>query len=264
MFFDFSKCENPIPLEDIKLDTIFYINGDETYVTPRKPVTEGKTYFLYTVKGKGVVNYDGNMFLVNSDTFIFMQPHRDFSYWCKDDKWEFWWFEFNGDCRWEPDKLFSLPCDHLSSTLMTASLRYAKLGEWELASTLFLALARHLIHNSTQPKKLADNERITSAAEEYIVQHIDSVTVQELAEALGVTDRTLRNIYYTVADMSPKRYITQLRMNMAGYMLTSSEASLDEIAQRLGFSSRYHLGKIFKEHFGVTPIKYRRLIYAGG
>lgn len=262
MFFDFSVSEHPVLLEGIKLDTIFYINGDETYITPRKPITAGKTYFLYTVKGGGVVNYDGNMIVTSADTFIFMQPQRDFSYWCKDDKWEFWWFEFTGDCRWEPNRLFTLECSHLILTLMSSGLKYAKLGEWELASAFFLALAKLLIHDAGQPKKLADKERLMSAAEEYVVEHIDSITVQGLAESLGLQERTLRNVYYSIVGMSPKHHITQLRMNIAGYMLVNTESSLEDIAQKLGFSSQYHLSKIFKEHFGVTPIKYRRLIYA--
>lgn len=261
VFFDFCICENAVPLEDIKMDTIFYINGDETYLTPHKRITEGKTYFLYTVGGEGVVRFDGNTFNATADTFIFMQPQSTFSYWCSGESWEFWWFEFTGSCRWEVGKKFSFPCSHLCSTLMTGSLTYAKYGEWEISTSLFLALAKLLVHGAEQPKKLAVNEMLISAAEEYIRKHIDSVTVQELADALGVQGRTLRNIFYSAADISPKNFITRIRMTTAGYMLTSTEATLEDISQRLGFSSQYHLSKNFKEHFGITPIKYRKLIH---
>ena len=261
MLFDFCICENPVEIENIKLDTIFYIIGDETYMTPHKSITPNKIYFLYTLRGEGVVRYDGKTFAATANTFIFMAPNQTFSYWSKGDYWEFWWFEFTGDCPWETDKSFSFPCNHLSSALMAGSLQYAKSDEWEIASSLFLSLAKLLAHGAAQSKKLASNELVVNAAEEYIRQHIDSVTVEELADTLGVQERTLRNIFYNLQDMSPKHFITKIRMDMAGYMLSSTNISLAEIALSLGFSSRYHLGKSFKEHFGVTPIKYRKLIH---
>lgn len=71
MLFDFSICDEPAPLYGTALDTVFYINGDETYVTARKPVTDGKTYFLYTLKGDGLISYDGTTFTSAADTFVF-------------------------------------------------------------------------------------------------------------------------------------------------------------------------------------------------
>lgn len=260
MFFDFCVSDAPVTLEDIRLDTIFYIHGDKNYRTPHKGLVPGKTYFLYTLQGEGCVLYDGKKRTAVADTFLFMQPRETFSYWCEGEEWEFWWFEFTGDCRWKPDKLFQFRGNHLVKALLTNSLQYAKSGQWEIASSLFLSLLRVLSHGADQSGKLADRELLIGAAEAYIRKNIGQVTVQELAEAMGMEQRTLRNLFYRIVSMSPKQFITQIRLDMAGYLLTCSTLSLEEIACQLGFSSQYHLSKAFKAHFAVTPIRYRKYI----
>lgn len=242
------------------MDTIFYINGDHTYVTARKPITEGKTYFLFTLKGEGEISYNGTSFISRPNTFVFMQPTQDFSYRCREQKWEFWWFEFLGPCPCSADVQMDFTSNHLAITLMSKSLQYAKNGNWDVASSLFLSLTKVLLHGAGRSNKTAHNERVVSTIEEYIRENMDTVTVQELSEVFHIEERTLRNIFCSVTDMTPKRFITKMRMDYGSHLLVSTTKSLDQVALTLGFSSQYHFGKAFKEYFGVTPMRYRKLI----
>lgn len=93
MFFDF--CVGPPGASGAPcgLDTIFWIWGDSSYQTPHKGITPGKTYLVFTLKGEGLVRYDGRAYRVAQDQALVMRPTRDFGYGCPGDTWHFWWFE---------------------------------------------------------------------------------------------------------------------------------------------------------------------------
>lgn len=241
------------------MDTIFLINGDESYVTPHKPVTQGKTYLLYTLRGEGAVAYDGRQYAAKPNTFIFMQPTRDFSYRCKEDKWEFWWFEFFGTPPFTPDVFAVFFPNQLVLTLMGKSLQYAKNGDWDIASSLFLSLTKVLVRGANRSERAIYQERMVSAMEDYIGENMHTVTVRELGEVFCMEERTLRNTFLRGTGMSPKQVIMKIRMEHAAYLLISTMLTIDEVARQVGFANQYHFSKAFKDFHEITPTRYRKM-----
>ena len=74
MFFDF--CVGPAGASGppCGLDTIFWIWGDGSYQTPHKGITPGKTYLVFTLKGEGLIRYDGRAYRGHA-------PHARFRVW---------------------------------------------------------------------------------------------------------------------------------------------------------------------------------------
>ncbi len=58
---------------------------------------------------------------------------------------------------------------------------------------------------------------------------------------------------------SPKQYLKQLRLERSLEFLTQGRISIESIAERTGFSDRYHFDREFKRHFNMTPAAYRRI-----
>lgn len=261
MYFDFSICDSPVRYGDITLDTIFYINSDHTYNTPAKNITQDKTYFLYTLRGEGIVSYNDHTFTASENTFVYMQPKSDFSYRCKDDKWEFWWFEFFGPCPFQPDQLSHLSVDPFMITLMNKSLQYAKCKSWELATSLFDSINLMIQREADRPQRSANDERLISQIENYIRNNLSTVNVQELTDEFQIEPRTLRNLFNRAIGTTPKHFIMKIRLEYASNLLISTAFSLEQIAQQLGFSSQYHFSKAFKEFYGITPMYYRKYIH---
>ena len=57
--------------------------------------------------------------------------------------------------------------------------------------------------------------------------------------------------------ITPSQYITNLRLEYASNLLTTTNYDILSISVRLGFSSLSHFITIFKEKYGITPSKYR-------
>lgn len=260
MFFDFSICESPTAHYGLTLDTIYYISGDQTYNTPSKEITPGKTYLLYTLQGAGLVSFDGKTHTVSSNNFMYIQPTRDFSYRTKGSKWEFWWFEFWGECPVAPNQITHLLPDKLILMMMSKCLEYTKYGDWELSTSLLQSLNLLIKRNASRTSKDMLNEQLASTIENYIRCNYATVTVRDLSEEFGIEERTLRNLFTKTVGYSPKRLILKIRMEYVGNMLLTTSEPLSIIAQKTGFSSQYHLSKAFKEFYGISPDQYRKYI----
>lgn len=57
--------------------------------------------------------------------------------------------------------------------------------------------------------------------------------------------------------VTPTQYITDLRLQYAANLLTTSDYDILSISVRLGFSSLSHFITIFKSKYGLSPSKYR-------
>lgn len=260
MYFDFCINEAPAQTAALTVNVIFNICGDHSYQTPRKPVTPGRTYFVYTTLGCGLIEYDGRTFEVGQGDFIFMRPHENFSYRCKDNTWNFWWFEFEAATFLQEDKICNLTANDFTLSLFAQSLAFAKAGRWDISAMLFCSAAtilQHLLPLKGASKYAAEIQQ----AEQYIRENMQTVTVGELCAFLKMNERTVRNLFYRTVGLAPKQVITKMRLNLAQQLLENSLLSIEEIAARLGFSSQFHLSSSFKERFGIPPLKYRKFFH---
>lgn len=93
---------------------------------------------------------------------------------------------------------------------------------------------------------------------EYIYAHIrERITIEELAEEIGVSAGYLSRMFKKETGDSVSGYIRRQKIEMAEHMLRYSDYSFAEIANRLSFSSQSHFIRQFRELIGMTPKKYR-------
>lgn len=58
----------------------------------------------------------------------------------------------------------------------------------------------------------------------------------------------------------PLAYLTWWRLMSGARMLRESDASVAEVAERVGYGSEFAFGNAFKREFGVAPGRYRRRV----
>lgn len=104
----------------------------------------------------------------------------------------------------------------------------------------------------------ADTVMLVNRAVEYTQRRLDRpISVQSIAKALGVSESTLYKAFMRCVEESPSRFLTQYKMRHAEKMILE-KYTLDEIAQALGYSSGFHLSRVFKATLGKTPAQIKR------
>lgn len=88
--------------------------------------------------------------------------------------------------------------------------------------------------------------------------HESRLPLPDIASRFGMTMRTLERRFTEFFGVSPKRYRIARRMEMAERLLRDvGNSNISEIAGLLGYSSPFAFSQQFKDHFGVSPSKYR-------
>lgn len=98
---------------------------------------------------------------------------------------------------------------------------------------------------------------ITTAERYFEEHHTEAINVEELARKLGVAYSHFRREFKVRTGYSPWQYVIHLRLSRAKRLLASGDATLDDIANRLGFSSAFHLSTVFKQSYGLSPNQFR-------
>lgn len=93
-------------------------------------------------------------------------------------------------------------------------------------------------------------ERIQAAA-------CTGLTVDRLAEMLGVSRRTLELLFRRERNTSPNEEIQRVRFETAALLLRSTTLTVTEIAARTGFSFRPPFCRFFQRMIGMSPREYR-------
>jgi AraC-like DNA-binding protein len=77
--------------------------------------------------------------------------------------------------------------------------------------------------------------------------------LQALARNLGWGYSYFRRVFKEQTGLSPWQYHLQSRLGQARRWIASSDLTLDEVAERSGFASAFHLSNAFKKTFGESP-----------
>ncbi len=85
----------------------------------------------------------------------------------------------------------------------------------------------------------------------------EPIKINELAIQLNVDRSHLTNCFKKVYGLSPRGYLTQVRIRKAKEMLVDTHWSIEKISHELQFSSAAHFIKFFLKQAGLTPLKYR-------
>jgi AraC-like DNA-binding protein len=83
-------------------------------------------------------------------------------------------------------------------------------------------------------------------------------TVELVARKVGLSRPALARQFQRVLGLSPMRYLTERRMQLAAALLLGTDAGLAEVATRVGYRSEFAFNRAFKRHHHVPPGLYRR------
>lgn len=114
----------------------------------------------------------------------------------------------------------------------------------------------YLISETTPSQSAMGVPDWLSTAIHYIQEH-PSVSISELAHAVGVSPAHFRRAFHTWLGIPPRDYLRSQRLGAARHMLESTHLPVRSIALAVGFSSLAHFSTLFTRAYGLAPGRYR-------
>ena len=98
------------------------------------------------------------------------------------------------------------------------------------------------------------------AIEEYITAHLaDELSVEQICKEFGISKTSLYLLSQEYFGTGITRYIRQRRMEKAMQLLEEKSMSVSDVAQAVGYMDASHFTRVFKQHTGCTPKKWRKI-----
>jgi AraC-like DNA-binding protein len=82
-------------------------------------------------------------------------------------------------------------------------------------------------------------------------------SLDELAKESGLSRSMLAERFHHFVGVPPMQYLARWRMQLAASLLSSGNATLNAIADRVGYGSEAALSRAFKRWVGVSPSAWR-------
>ncbi|CAM03792.1 helix-turn-helix domain-containing protein [Saccharopolyspora erythraea] len=105
----------------------------------------------------------------------------------------------------------------------------------------------------------ARDGRGLSALLDWAMDHLhEPLTVADLARQANTSPRNLGRQFLSATGTSPLRWLLAQRMRRAQELLETTDAGIDQIAERVGLGTAATLRRHFNRTIGVSPTAYRR------
>ena len=119
----------------------------------------------------------------------------------------------------------------------------------------FIEDSKELPERKSRQNSESHVQRAISIVEDFYGRDL---TVQYIADKLGLNRSYLSEIFSKQMGVPLKKYILDFRITQSEEFLFTSDWSVDYISQICGFNSPSYFSKIFKEYHGISPTEYRK------
>lgn len=88
------------------------------------------------------------------------------------------------------------------------------------------------------------------------------ISFTQVAERFGMSVRTLNRRFKAAVNQSPLQFLQEIRINTARDLLKTSNLSINEIADKVGYQDSGYFTTLFKKQLSTTPNAYRATVRA--
>jgi transcriptional regulator GlxA family with amidase domain len=126
----------------------------------------------------------------------------------------------------------------MSPQLAQTTARYLLFDDRKLQASY--AMADHLAHD----------DPIVTKFEAWARAHLRAFSIEKAARAVGASQRTLQRRIQRVLGRTPIAYVRDIRVQQAIHRLRTSDATLDEIAEEVGYTDAVTLRTVLRKKTG--------------
>lgn len=128
-----------------------------------------------------------------------------------------------------------------------------------LLSELLVLMIRSASRRSLPYLTAEQRERIDRALAWIHEHQYDTVRIQEVARRVGLSAQHFRELFRRYVGVTPKRYLTALRLQTSKCLLMHANQSVTDVAMQAGFGNVQQFSKVFRKLVGLTPSEWRRI-----
>lgn len=129
-----------------------------------------------------------------------------------------------------------------------------------LMTQCLIELFRHLPGGTEQalPWLMAlEDERLGRVVDTVLEDPGAPHTVESLADTAAMSRSAFAEQFSASFERSPMSFVNHVRMQRAAQLLKVGQLSMDEIAKNVGYASRSHFSRAFRDHAGMPPAEFR-------
>jgi len=225
----------------------------------------------YIVAGRGTYVVGDHEYKLGAGDCFLSYPHREVSYFADEkEPWEYAWVGFSGteaglilgSTDFTQDEPYIRGTLHGQEILELMGEIYKAKGNTfasgiQMTGKLYELLSYFVEDSSAEPVQMGAKLYVQSAMDYITENYSGPVTIEEIADYVGVSRSQLFRCFQQVTGISPKEYLTQYRIKKACQLLAQTSFSMTAIANSLGFENSLYFSKAFRKVQGVSPSEYR-------
>ncbi|WP_071130514.1 AraC family transcriptional regulator [Enterococcus timonensis] len=144
-----------------------------------------------------------------------------------------------------------------SSNLPTVALLYQLL--WFFKQQLPVTEDRPVLQKNFSKGRYKDTIQQLNKVYDYIENHYyETITLPDVADEVGFNPQYFTRFFKENTGTTFITFLNEYRLMKASFLLSEEKKPMADVAEMSGFSSTKNFQHTFKEHFGVSPLKYRK------
>ena len=231
----------------------------------------------YITEGKGYLEYRKQKIpLQKGDIFLLIPGEVTYYFADNQTPWSYYWLGISGI---KAQEYFNLSSIHDTAYLRSPHTKAVgkfigtivkdaeRLDESKASQLHVISQLFELMHQLNALSPNLDQETISPSQKLYreakhlidIGYNSQDISIQYIADKLGVHRSYLSSIFKDFHKISPKEYLLEVRMNRAKELLKTTDQPIKIIAYSVGYLDPLHFSKAFRQYYDCSPSQCRTL-----
>ena len=239
-----------------EINPVLFGYGETTPHHSYGPAIRTHWLFHYIIEGRGIFVIDGQTHHLGAGDMFVIPPDK-ITYYEADGEnpWNYTWIGFTSTLELPflmENHYFHLPA---VSEIFFDMKRFRN---YENGRSAFLCGHIYEILSIILENDKKNSQYVERAINYIRIKYMNPISIDDIAKQLNISRNYLSNLFKQETGMSPKNYLTKIRLENAVSLMTKFNERPTVAAPAVGYPDFYHFSKIFKQHYGLSPRDYIR------
>ena len=126
---------------------------------------------------------------------------------------------------------------------------------------LLVCIARQAVRLKAGDSSHLDKmyEKVSEVVKFINLRYMEKLTLNYLSASFYISPYYLSRLFKKATGFTFVEYLNSIRVREAQKLLKETELNVSEVAERTGYESSTHFGRVFKEITGLSPLRYKKV-----